>query len=263
MDTAMLHLLDESLTDFLRATVPLPARDVDISFEAPDRDWAARLSRSRPTVNLYLWDVRRNVEQRDLGEELVAGADGRARRRSPLPRVDCRYLLTAWTSEVRDEHSLLGAALSALLLHTEIDREHLKPPYDMVQPVPSIEVAASDGQDHADFWSALGGQLKPGLDVVVTATVDSALLVTAGPPVQRYVIRATADEAETDERLLVGGHAPNAPGTTVTSPRGAARVGAEGEFLVPAEPGDELSIDGVVVATVPEHGPADVPPSTS
>ena len=53
----MLHLLDESLEAFLRATVPLPRREVDVAFAAPDRDWAARVS--RPTVNLYLWDVRR------------------------------------------------------------------------------------------------------------------------------------------------------------------------------------------------------------
>ena len=56
----MFHLLDESLEDFLRTTVPLPAREIDVSFDAPDKDWAAKVS--RPTINLYLWDVRRNVD---------------------------------------------------------------------------------------------------------------------------------------------------------------------------------------------------------
>lgn len=89
----MLHLLDESLEAFLRATVPLPKREVDVVFAAPDRDWAARVS--RPTVNLYLWDVRRNLDERDGGMETVFGDDGRPLRRPPLPRVDCRYLVTA------------------------------------------------------------------------------------------------------------------------------------------------------------------------
>src|SRR3712207_6106153 len=119
----MLHLLDETLETFLRTVVPLPQRDVDVAFAAPDSEWAAALS-SRPTVNLYLWDIRPNLVEREYGEELIETSDGRRFRRDPLPRVDCRYLVTAWTSEVRDEHSLLGGVLSALLLHQVIAVEH-------------------------------------------------------------------------------------------------------------------------------------------
>ena len=39
----MLHLIDAALEAFLRATVPLSAQDVDVSFEAPDREWSAKL----------------------------------------------------------------------------------------------------------------------------------------------------------------------------------------------------------------------------
>ena len=65
----MLNLLDESLETFLRAEVPLSAKAVDLSFEAPDSDWGAGVT--KPTVNLYLWDVRRNVEGAQSGFELV------------------------------------------------------------------------------------------------------------------------------------------------------------------------------------------------
>ena len=51
----MLQLLDESLESFLRAEVPLGARDVDVAFDAPDKEWASQIS--RPTVNLFLWDI--------------------------------------------------------------------------------------------------------------------------------------------------------------------------------------------------------------
>ena len=40
----MLHLLDETLEAFLREAVPLPARDVDIAFAAPDGEWSAALA---------------------------------------------------------------------------------------------------------------------------------------------------------------------------------------------------------------------------
>jgi hypothetical protein len=181
----MLNLLDESLEALLRSAVPLPVRDVDISFEAPDRDWAARVN--RPTVNLFLWDVRRNLDEQDAGVEMRDGPNGRPVRCEPLPRIDCRYLVTAWTSEVRDEHSLLGAVLQACLLAPQLTTEHLAPAYRDVRPLPTLRIGAPDRKDTADFWSALGGQLKPGLDLLVTATVDAALRWPAGPPVVEYL----------------------------------------------------------------------------
>jgi hypothetical protein len=252
----MLHLLDESLEAFLRATVPLPRREIDVSFEAPDSDWAARVS--RPTVNLYLWDVRRNLEQRDGGVEEVTEADGRVRRRPPLPRINVRYLITAWTAEMRDEHALLGSALAALLLHAELGPDHLQGVYADVRPVPTMDIAAGDGTDNSDFWSALGGQLKPGLDLVVTATVDAALMITAGSPVERYAIRTSLARTRAGERHLVAGRAAEPAGTVVVTPRGSGRVRGDGAFLVPGEPGDEVSVDGAVRGVIPEEGAIDL-----
>lgn len=238
----MLNLLDESLEEFLRATVPLPRREIDVSFAAPDKDWSARVS--RPTINLYLWDVRRNLSERDLGVETVPDSAGRPHLRAPLPRVDCRYLVTAWTTDIRDEHALLGATLSALLLHHELDREYLQGSYRDVSPVPRIEVGAGDGKDNSDFWSALGGQLKPGLDLTVTATVDSALLVPVGPPVERYTVTTRRADGEPEHRLFVGGRTEEPPGTLVSTAHGATEVGEDGTYVVPAEVGDEVSVDG-------------------
>jgi hypothetical protein len=262
----MLNLLDESLEAFLRATVPLSRREIDVAFDAPDREWAAHVS--RPTVNLYLWDVRRNLEQRDGGEEVVVGDNGRVHRRAPLPRVDCRYLVTAWTSDVRDEHSLLGATLVALLRYQEIEAQYLKGPFQTVKPAPTIEVAATDGRDNSDFWSALGGQLKPGLDVVVTATLDTAVLALAGPDVERFVTRIgeldtaspVPEVRRTSDRLLVGGRSTEPAGTAVTTPRGASRVSPSGTFLVPAEAGDEVVVDGAVRGRVPDQGVIELSP---
>ena len=114
------------LEAFLRAVVPLPARD------GGHRVRRARTANGPPRCpparrsNLYLWDIRPNLSERDCGEMIIEEPDGRRFRRDPLPRVDCRYLVTAWTSEVRDEHSLLGDVLSALLLHPVIEAEHLQ-----------------------------------------------------------------------------------------------------------------------------------------
>ena len=76
-----------------------------MSFEAPDRDWSAKLT--RPTVNLFLWDIRRSTERARPGSRRLE-RDGRLVRRLPLPRVELRYLVTAWTSDHGDERALLA-----------------------------------------------------------------------------------------------------------------------------------------------------------
>jgi hypothetical protein len=257
----MLNLLDESLEEFLRAVVPLPKREIDISFDTPDKDWSARVS--RPTINMYLWDVRRNISDREFGMELVHDETGTPHRRFPLPRVDCRYLLTAWTSDMRDEHSLLGATMSALLLHDEIDTQYLAGPYRNVLPVPSIEMASGDGSDNSDFWSALGGQLKPGLDVKVTATVDSSIMLPVGPPVLRYSIKTTAGGEASSERMFIAGQTTEAPGTIVSTEHGVAEVDEDGKFHVQAEVGDKIKVNGTARGQVGESGPVELKAQTS
>ncbi|MFQ5382433.1 MAG: Pvc16 family protein, partial [Dehalococcoidia bacterium] len=56
----MFSEVDESLRSLLIADVPLDPASVDITFERPTREWSSRLS--RPTVNLFLADVRERTE---------------------------------------------------------------------------------------------------------------------------------------------------------------------------------------------------------
>lgn len=223
----MLHLLDESLEQFLRAEVPLPERDVDVSFDAPDKDWGARIT--RPTVNVFLWDLRRNLDEQEGGLELHQQENGQWVRRPPLPRLDCRYLVTAWTSDVRDEHSLLGSVLHAFMLAPVLAEKYLRGPYAAVRPLPALRAALPEGKDTADFWSALGGQLKPGLDLVVTATVLAVPGWPVAPPVTEYQIGV--HDAEGDPALnttTVAGQAPDGtPGDVILTPDGPAVIGED------------------------------------
>jgi Pvc16 N-terminal domain len=240
----MLHLLDETLEAFLRATVPLSARQVDVSFEAPDSEWGAGVT--KPTINLFLWNLRQNLDERESGMQLVEDEDGNRIRRPRDPRVDCRYLVTAWTTEVQDEHRLLGSVLSTLLTHDEIDAEYLQGEYASVRPVPTLVVARPDGEQDPDLWSALGGQLKPALNLVVTATVDLRIKWEIGPPVERFdldLLDRTASERASAVRT-VGGRVEDGPGVVVRSARGSTVTDAEGRFLIRGEEGDEVVTEG-------------------
>jgi Pvc16 N-terminal domain len=240
----MLHLLDEALESFLRSEVPLSSRQVAVVFEAPDEEWASKVT--RPTVNMYLWDVRSNLVERHAGTELVEDGDGKRYRRPPMPRVDCRYLVTAWTTALKDEHQLLGAVLSALLDSRELAEEHLPEAYSNVRPLPTIAVANPDGGDHSDFWTALGGRLKPGLDLVVTATVDVGAKKEAGPPVEGFDMTVGDKDlpSRSSRTTAVGGRANDAKGRRVHTSKGSTTVAADGSFLVRGDREDEVSIEG-------------------
>jgi hypothetical protein len=241
----MLQLLDESLESFLRAEVPLGREEVDVAFEIPDPDWGSGLT--KPTVNLYLWDVRRSASQNEAGK-VLGERNGQKVWTDPLPRIAFRYMITAWANEVRDEHQLLGAVLTALLPSATLPTEHLQGSLARLRPTPMMYISGHEASDLTDFWSTMEGKLKPGLDLMVTATVDAAVVKEAGPPTEGFELRfgdrqGSGDMAST--RTLTYGRVldPAGVGAVVLGPRGSATVDPDGTFRVQAKPGDELIIE--------------------
>ena len=182
----MLHDVDASLEVLLRTQVPLPERDVDVSFHAPDRTWAAGLS--RPTVDLFLWDVSRSAEEAAAGRQVVRGGQGWSRS-MPDARVRVRYLVTAWTADVRDEHQLLAAVLVCLLRNRELPADAVVGALGATGPLPVLRVGRSDDENRADLWRSLGGELKPAIELVVTASVDTSLSVPVPAPPRGVDVR--------------------------------------------------------------------------
>ena len=93
--------------------------------------------------------------------------------------------VTAWTSRPEDEHRLLSALLSGFVRHEYFPAELLKGALEGEEMPILLTVALPPADDRkiADTWSALGGELKPSLDVVVTAPLNIARTIEAGPPV--------------------------------------------------------------------------------
>ncbi|MEU0402620.1 DUF4255 domain-containing protein [Streptomyces sp. NPDC006197] len=175
----MIHEIDEALRRLLS-----PAVTGDIAFDAPTRDWAAR--RNAPTLNAYLYDIREDVARRERGARAERDADGIVTRRRLPPRwFRLSYLVTAWTSRPEDEHRLLSGALALLLPHEVLSGDAVP---ESVRPIAtslplSVAVPPAESRSLADIWSALGGELKPSLDVVVTTPFPVAPVYAAAPPV--------------------------------------------------------------------------------
>ena len=179
----MIHDVDESLRALVRRDA-LNGSGVEVAFDAPTKDWVAR--RNSPVVNLYLYDIREDLSRRDTAWIDVRGDDGRVKeRRLPPRRFRLSYLATAWTQRPEDEHRLLSSLLAGFLQHEYFPAELLQGSLEGEETPVLVTVALppDDERKIADTWSALGGELKPSLDIVVTAPMNIARSMEAGPPV--------------------------------------------------------------------------------
>ncbi len=237
----MLDLIDDALESLLRASVPLGATEVDVAFDPPDREWSAKLT--RPTVNMFLWDIRRSAARAKAGLEQFE-QDGRTVRRMALPVVELRYLITAWTSDHGDERVLLSGLLRAITSFTEIPEAYV--PAGLAGLRPIVMLMARHGEEHIDIFKTLDGQLKPGLNVVITAEVDTGQEFPVGPPVTAFEISVSDSStgARSTQRRVAGEvFIDVAPGTVVRSPADAVSVNPSGRFLIRAATGDQVVLE--------------------
>lgn len=191
----MIDDLDRTLEALLRQELPPElVGQVTISFATPD-DQFPPSTVPLPAIDLFLYDVRENLELRDAEWLLERSADGTARQHPPRVRVSCSYLVTAWASEssttsAQDEHRLLGEVLTVLLRHPTLPEGVLQGALAAQDPpLPTSTLQAGQLQSMAEFWQALGGKPKAALNYTVTISVAPRAPVPAGPPVLEKVLR--------------------------------------------------------------------------
>jgi hypothetical protein len=194
----VIHEVDEVLKRLISGGA-LAGSGIEVAFEAPTRDWAAR--RNAPTVNAYLYDIREDVTRRQRGHTSVRDERNIVVRRSQPPRwFRLSYLVTAWTKTPLDEHRLLSAVLATLLPRELLTPEELPGSLGRLGLTIPLTVAGlqTEARSLAEIWSALGGELKPSLDLVVTAPFPAFPEYDAGPPVtEGATIRVGDLEADT------------------------------------------------------------------
>ncbi len=206
----MIADLDETLRELLKAELPVKNNEVEISFDQPKREWSARLS--RPTINLFLYDVRENPMLRQHQWENVPSANNGVNlahmKRTPF-RVDCTYVLTTWAAEADDEHRLLARAMLALFRYPILPEKYLQSnmkhqPFDL-----QTFLAQRDRlTDPAELWSSLDNEVRPSVSYVVTLALDPWTEITA-PLVRTFTMRSgQAAELPVFQRLPAG-QSPN------------------------------------------------------
>jgi hypothetical protein len=174
----MINDLDKTLSVLLKQGLsPELAEQVQISFATPDDQFPPQ-SVTLPAIDLFLYDVRENLELRSNEVFIDRRSDGTATQTRAPVRVDFSYLITAWSSDsvpdpAEDEHRLLGEVMRVLLRHRTLPREVLRGDLENQEPaLPVSSLQPGRLQSLGEFWQALGGKPKAALNYQVTLSVQ-------------------------------------------------------------------------------------------
>lgn len=201
----MIRDLSETLRGLLdQPGLPRELAEAEIVFDRP----VAQFTPQKTCIDLFLYDIRENVELRS-NESTVERINGQAIvRRAPL-RLSCTYLITAWvvggTEVSLQEHQLLSQVFQVLSRYPTIPNPFLVGSLrDQKPPLPLIVTSADGLKNPAEFWTSLGTPLRASLAVMVTLSMETSEPQTV-PLVQSQQIQLN-DES----RFHIGGQITNA-----------------------------------------------------
>ncbi|HXF62551.1 MAG TPA: DUF4255 domain-containing protein [Caldilineaceae bacterium] len=168
----MLDDLDEALRELLIRDMPIVNNEVDISFDQPKREWSARLS--RPTINLFLHDVRENNKMRTQQPYLNATPNGLSAAVGPNPiRLEVHYMITTWANDPGDEHRLMGRLLMVFFRYKALPEELYFGQLAGQDFDIWLKVAQYDQRDtRREIWNMLDNEMKPIIDLTATLAIE-------------------------------------------------------------------------------------------
>jgi len=151
--------------------------EVDVRHEAPTKQWVDSLT--RPTISFFLFDVQENKEKRETNLQTVRG-NGRAERRMPPRRIDLFYSVSAFATEVADEHELLWRVMATLMKFPQFPEDVLPEALRHLDPPISARMGEkADSERLPELWSSLGMPQHPALCYILTAPMDLDISIQA------------------------------------------------------------------------------------
>jgi len=171
----MIDEIDEGLRELLIDELPISGDEIDISFDQPKREWSARLS--RPTINLFLYDIREDQKMRTAvpftlptDDPMNRAARGYSTEEYAPLWVRLNYMITAWAADPTDEHRLLMRILLSLYRHPYLDNQYLRG--EDLETLPQIKAAQFNVFQESDrIWSSLDNELRAAVSCVISLPV--------------------------------------------------------------------------------------------
>lgn len=238
----MFNYLDTTLENLLNdSAAPRVVVDAEASFATPEKTFTPHHADN--AISLFLYEVKENRELRDP-EPITERLNGLSVQRRPPLRVDCAYMVTAWSKKtgavgVAETHKLLGQAFNWLSRFPTIPEHYFASGMPAQAFPPPAMVAQMDGAKSAgEFWSALGIAPRPYFNLIVTICMDldraveDSIVTTISSKYQEN------DPSGAEERIMVGGTVKDVQGNYVADawvriePQGETQVtDARGRFI--------------------------------
>ena len=237
----MIDHLDNLLRHLLLKEVAVLTSDTQVRFQPPDQDWRGYVKNlGEMALNVYLIDLRENRKLRsnhrlrEINNGLIT--------ETPAPqRVDCHYLITAWSPTLNspaveatsDEHALLYAATATLLQTQPLVAQTVYDPDPLPAGFPALladaelptHVVPVEGfPKYAEFWGTMGDvhPWKPAIYLIVTLPVAFPKEISGAMVTTRITEYRQSGKPETAETWIqIGGHVLDA-----TGPQAVPLVGA-------------------------------------
>jgi hypothetical protein len=208
--------LDETLRALLKRELGRQGFDgVEISFDAPSRDWSGKLT--GPTISLFLYDLREARDQAAISPSEQRG-NGLAVVTPPSLRLEVTYAITAWSKAGEDEHRLLSQMISILHSYRELPPDLLAP--RLVDAGTIETIVGRPLEEKSDFWTAVGGQYKPSVDFALRFSIASGASYRRGPEVRTQVVHTgdrNGPRGQVVELLRFGGTISDGDGLPITN----------------------------------------------
>jgi hypothetical protein len=171
---------DQALAAVLKAKV-IGTAPINIAFDPPSRPWIQALK--APTVNLFMYDLRENVQRRESVYETIRDNEGKViARRPPMQRWDLHYTVSVFAPNVIVEHKVLAAIVRYFAALDVLPVEVLPP--TLAEPGYPILINTGAGLKRGMFLN-YAGDLKAGLELTVTVPMPPPPAPPPAPPVQQ------------------------------------------------------------------------------
>jgi hypothetical protein len=205
--SAVLNAVNLMVRDLIQSRIPALAGPAQVGFEPPDDQWkTAVASGGEDRLNVYLYEIREDLKYRS-NERTRSYQEGWIEENRTLERLDCHYLVTAWSPMVYsppvseptlDEHNLLYAVIAVLMRHralipAEVYRAGLLIPSGRtLTSVPEeirddslpLDAALADQiRDLGDYWGTMRVVWRPTVGVTIAIPVVPGKAPIVVPPV--------------------------------------------------------------------------------
>ena len=174
--------VDRALLALLRREV-LGSAPVEVVFDVPNRPWTQGVK--KPTINLFLYDLRENIQAREVMPEVIRDDKGLVvGHRPPARKFDLYYVLSVWGVPLAAEHQLLSGIVSGLSEHAVFPREYLSE--GLLGTGHEIFLSVGDGMRRG-MLPSFSGEMKLQIEVAVTACMPAKVVNPVGVPVRKGV----------------------------------------------------------------------------